>query len=89
MPKCVVGNTHHEDMCYEGIGLRAHNIDIIMGSIVNPVGRVRGSMWLRFEEDKNLWALISFAPLLRFPEHEMTIIVIGYGLSYETICEPI
>lgn len=35
----VVKNGHQPNTCYFGIGLRAPNIDTILGSIVNTIGR--------------------------------------------------
>lgn len=40
MTKLVLENEQRNDMCCNEIGLRGHNIDIILGPIINTIGRI-------------------------------------------------
>jgi hypothetical protein len=57
----MVKNGHQIDMCCHEIGLYAQNIDSILGSIMNTIGRAY-VIFLRVRES-SLWTLIMIASL--------------------------
>jgi hypothetical protein len=47
MARFVVKNGHKKDTCFDEVGLCAQNIDTILDSIVNTIGRVYVINWKR------------------------------------------
>ncbi len=39
MARLSVKNGYHKDLCYDEIGPRAQNIDIVLGWLLNMIGR--------------------------------------------------
>ena len=60
----VVKNGHLKDVCCHEIGLYAQNIDTILDSIMNTIGRAYVII-LRIR-DSSLWTLIMIASLFEF-----------------------
>lgn len=57
MARFVVKNQQQKDMCYDEIALCNQNIDIIIGSIVNIIGKVYAS---HRENKKGYFPLVLF-----------------------------
>ena len=75
--KLVVRNKHQKDMCCNEIGPCVQNMDIILVSIVNPIGRA----YVIFKEKENFhFDLLYFLHIVMFPKLDKVI-------SFFVICD--
>ena len=53
---CISENEYHKDVCLKEVGLHAHNLLTIVGSIINIRGGGGGPMWPSYPHCQ--WTLI-------------------------------
>ena len=75
--RLVVKNGHQKDTCYIAIGLRAQNVDTILSSIINTIGRANVFRW-RKKGKSYVWTLLIFRSQHLIIKRDMTMFVIRW-----------